>query len=163
EESVTVPTRVTVIYAASLGQMHERLMKLGFSVAGTSLVLLVIASGIAAWGVRRGLEPLHELASRAGAISVHNWDFHPPANATLVRELAPLAGTIETVLQRLHESFRQQRDFTSDAAHELKTSVAIVKSTLQSLLHRPRAAEEYRSGLGDLLEDCGRLEDLLDR
>jgi signal transduction histidine kinase len=79
------------------------------------------------------------------------------------KELAPLSGAIETVLQRLKESFRQQRDFTSDAAHELKTSVAIVKSTLQSLLQRPRAEAEYRAGLENLLEDCARLEDLLNR
>ena len=163
EESVKVPARVTVVYAASLGEVRERLAQLGFSVAGTSLFLLLIASGVAAWGVRRGLEPLHGLAAQAGAISVRNWHFHPPPDATMAKELAPLAGALQTVLGRLAESFRQQRDFTSDAAHELKTSVAIVKSTLQSLLQRPRREEEYRAGLEGMLEDCGRLEDLLGR
>jgi len=163
EESVKVPSRVTVIYAASLGDVRERLAQLGLFVAGGSLLLLLIASGVAAWSVRRGLEPLHELAERAGAITVHNWDFHPPAEAAMAQELAPLTGAIETVLSGLKESFRQQREFTSDAAHELKTSVAIVKSTLQSLLQRPRPEEEYRAGLEGLLEDCGRLEDLLER
>jgi signal transduction histidine kinase len=81
----------------------------------------------------------------------------------MASELAPLAGAIATVLDRLHESFRQQRDFTSDAAHELKTSVAILKSTLQSLLQKPRAGQEYRAGLEDSLQDCERLEDLLER
>ena len=163
EEGVQTASRVTVVYAASLDEVHERLVQLGFAVAGTSLFLLLITSGVAAWGVRRGLEPLHDLATQAGAISVRNWDFHPPPDATMTMELAPLAGAIETVLSRLRESFRQQRDFTSDAAHELKTSVAIVKSTLQSLLQRPRREEEYRAGLEGMLEDCGRLEDLLGR
>ena len=131
------------------------------SVGGIGLVLLLIVSAVAAWGVRRGLEPLRELAAQAGTISVLNWEFQPPAEASLAKELAPLTGAIETVLERLQESFRQQRDFTSDAAHELKTSVAIVKSTLQSLLQRPRPESEYRAGLEGLLEDCGRLEDLL--
>ena len=72
-------------------------------------------------------------------------------------------GGLESVLDRLQQSFRQQRDFTSDAAHELKTSVAIVKSTLQSLLQQPRPEHEYRAGLESMLEDCGRLEDLLGR
>src|SRR5579864_4878992 len=81
----------------------------------------------------------------------------------MAKELAPLTSAIETVLERLRESFRQQRDFTSDAAHELKTSVAIVKSTLQTLLQRPRPEHEYRAGLESMLEDCGRLEDLLGR
>jgi len=163
EENVTQPERVTVIYAASLGGFHERLAALGFSVAGVSLLLLLIVSIVAAWRVRRGLEPLRELAARADAISVFNWEFRPPAEASRVKELAPLTGAIETVLARLRESFRQQRDFTSDAAHELKTSVAIVKSTLQTLLQRPRPENEYRAGLESMLEDCGRLEDLLGR
>jgi signal transduction histidine kinase len=152
-----------VIFAAPLGGMHEQLMALGFSVAGVSLLLLVVVSVVAAWGVRRGLEPLRELAAQAGAISVLNWEFRPPAEASRAKELSPLTGAIETVLDRLRQSFRQQREFTSDAAHELKTSVAIVKSTLQTLLQRPRPENEYRAGLESMLEDCGRLEDLLGR
>jgi signal transduction histidine kinase len=163
EENIPVPVRVTVIYAASLIAMRQHLIELGASVAGVSLLLLFIVSMVAAWAVRRGLEPLRELAGQAGAISVLNWEFRPPAEASIAKELAPLTRAIETVLDRLRESFRQQRDFTSDAAHELKTSVAIVKSTLQSLLQRPRPEQEYRAGLESLLEDCGRLEDLLAR
>lgn len=163
EESITVPMRVDVTYAAPLVGMNQQLLRLGVSVAGIGLVLLLIVSAVAAWGVRRGLEPLRELAGQAGAISVLNWEFRPPAEASMARELVPLTGAIETVLDRLHQSFRQQRDFTSDAAHELKTSVAIVKSTLQSLLQRPRPEHEYRAGLESMLEDCGRLEDLLGR
>jgi signal transduction histidine kinase len=163
EENINVPQRVTVIYAASRVAMREQLEELGVSVAGVSLLLLFVVSAVAAWGVRRGLEPLRELASQAGAISVLNWEFRPPAEASAAKELAPLTTAIETVLERLRESFRQQRDFTSDAAHELKTSVAIVKSTLQSLLQRPRPEQEYRAGLEAMLEDCGRLEDLLGR
>jgi signal transduction histidine kinase len=163
EESVKVPARVTVVYASSRSMMRRQLIRLAFYVAGTSLLVLMIASGLAVWGVRRGLEPLRDLAAQASAISVRNWNFHPPPPGAMASELAPLASTLATVLDRLRDAFRQQRDFTSDAAHELKTSVAILKSTLQSLTHRPRDEQEYRDGLETLLEDCGRLEDLLDR
>jgi len=155
--------RVTVIYASSLSEMHRHLAELGFYVGGTSLLLLLLASALATWGVRRRLLPLRELAQQASTISASNWSFHPPAEAMVVTELAPLTEAIESVLHRLHDAFRQQRDFTSDAAHELKTSVAIVKSSLQSLLQRPRPVAEYQAGLADMLEDCGRLEDLLAR
>jgi signal transduction histidine kinase len=65
------------------------------------------------------------------------------------------------MLGRLRCSFVQQREFLGNAAHELKTPVAVLKSTLQSLLQRPRAAEEYRAGLEHSLEDLDRLEQLL--
>jgi signal transduction histidine kinase len=163
EENISVPERVTVVYAASRVGLNEQLAGLGGSIAGVGVLLLIVLSVVAAWAVRRGLEPLRELAVQAGTISVLNWGFRPPADASMAKELAPLTGAIETVLERLQESFRQQRDFTSDAAHELKTSVAIVKSTLQTLLQKPRPEEEYRAGLESMLEDCGRLEDLLGR
>jgi signal transduction histidine kinase len=65
------------------------------------------------------------------------------------------------MLERLHHAFDQQREFMGNAAHELKTPVAVLKSTLQSLLQRPRASEEYRAGLEHSLEDLERLEQLL--
>jgi signal transduction histidine kinase len=163
EDTVRVPSRVTVIYAASFADMGRRLTELAFYVTGASFLLLLAAGALAAWLVRRGLAPLRELAVASDAISPNDWSFRPPAAAARTTELVPLVSAIETLLARLKESFRQQRDFTSDAAHELKTSVAIVKSTLQSLLHRPRTESEYLGGLEHLLEDCARLEDLLER
>ena len=43
--------------------MHRHLAELGFYVGGTSLLLLMLASTVAAWGVRRRLAPLRELAA----------------------------------------------------------------------------------------------------
>ncbi len=163
EDTVTVPFRVTVVYASSLRPVEEHLEELAASVAGCSLLLLVAMSLAASWAVRRGLDPLRELAAQASMISVRNWSFHPPESASATPELLPLTNALDAVLARLRDAFRQQRDFTSDAAHELKTSVAIVKSTLQSLLHQPRPEADYRAGLERMLEDCGRLEDLLQR
>jgi signal transduction histidine kinase len=163
EDEGEPPDKVTVVFASSLTENRLRLSKLAFYVGGTSLLLLLAANAFAVWSVRRGLEPLRELAARTDTISVHNWNFSAPSGATLATELSPFVRAIEAVLGRLKESFRQQRDFTNDAAHELKTSVAIVKSTLQSLLSRPRTQREYQIELEGLLEDCGRLEDLLGR
>jgi signal transduction histidine kinase len=157
------PVRVTLVYASSLAGNRHRLMQLAALVGATSILLLLLTSAFAVWSVRHGLAPLHELAAQANTISVHNWNFNAPPGDSVATELAPLIHAIEAVLARLKESFRQQRDFTNDAAHELKTSVAIVKSTLQSLLHRPRTQQEYQTELEGLLGDCARLEDLLGR
>jgi signal transduction histidine kinase len=164
EEGIPPPLpKVTIVYAAPVVEIEHRLTELGLTIAGASAGLLVLASLLAAWSVRKGLLPLRELAAQAENVSVRNWAFQAPPAANETSELAPLTRAIESVLARLHDAFRQQRDFTSNAAHELKTSVAIVKSTLQVLLQRPRPEQEYRAGLEKLLEDCARLEDLLQR
>jgi signal transduction histidine kinase len=113
------------------------------------------------WGLRRSLRPLAELAGSASAISTANWELNPSDDARNTTELAPLTRAMTTMLNGLHRAFDQQREFLANAAHELKTPVAILKSTLQSLLQRPRQAEEYRAGLEEALDDMARLEKLL--
>jgi signal transduction histidine kinase len=76
-------------------------------------------------------------------------------------EIQPVVQAMREALSRLQRSFVQQRDFLANAAHELKTPVAVLKSTLQSVLQRPRTSEEYRTGLNQSLEDIERLERLL--
>jgi signal transduction histidine kinase len=97
----------------------------------------------------------------AGRVSADSWDFSPPTSARETAELAPLTAALENALQRLERSFNQQRAFVSDAAHELKTAVAVVKSSLQLVGMRPRTPEEYHAGNERALADTERIEDLV--
>ena len=129
--------------------------------AGGSLVLLLVTGPLIAWLLHRGLLPLRQLASLASGVSVNSWQFDPPASARKTPELAPLTLAIENVLQRLESSFLQQRAFVSDAAHELKTAVAVIKSSLQLLGMKRRTADEYKAGLDRCLADSLRLEEIV--
>ena len=152
---------LNVIYAAPTDDMTRAVAFAGVGIAVGSAVLLLITVGLAVWGLRRGLRPLAELAGSASAISTSNWELNPSDAARETTELAPLTQAMTTMLDGLHRAFDQQREFLANAAHELKTPVAILKSTLQSLLQRPRQAEEYRAGLEEALDDMARLEKLL--
>lgn len=162
EEAVSnLPSTLTVIYATPLVEMNLQVWRAGIYIALASLIFLGITVLLALWGIRRGLSPLQDLAAEATHVSAQHWDFQPPREAELVAELRPLAEAMETMLQRLHQSFEQQRQFLGNAAHELKTPVAILKSTVQSLLQKPRTSAEYQAGLTQSLEDVERLEKLL--
>ncbi len=152
---------LTVTYAAPTGEMTRAVAYTGLYIAAGSTLLLLITVVLAVWGLRRGLRPLAELTSSAAAISTANWELNPSEAARDTTELAPLTQAMTAMLEGLHRAFTQQREFLANAAHELKTPVAILKSTLQSLLQRPRAAEEYRAGLELALDDMARLEKLL--
>ncbi|MFL6427109.1 MAG: sensor histidine kinase, partial [Acidobacteriaceae bacterium] len=116
-----------------------------------------------AWLLHRGLAPMRELAAEAENISIYRWKFQPPESAVETRELAPLASALTAAMQRLEASFAQQRRFVSDAAHELKTAVAVVKSSLQLLGMRQRTTEEYEAGVEVSLTDCERIEEIVAR
>jgi signal transduction histidine kinase len=155
------PQFLTIVYASPKIQLDDEVNEVGISIALSSLLLLGATVLLALWGIRRGLLPLRELAAQAGLVSSHDWELHVPEDAQQIKELRPLTQSMTTMLARLQHSFDQQREFLGNAAHELKTPVAVLKSTLQSLLQRPRASEEYRAGIEQSLEDLERLEQLL--
>ena len=129
--------------------------------AAGSLLLLLVTGPLIAWLLHRGLLPLRQLAALAAKVSADAWHFDPPANARTTPELAPLTEAMESVLQRLEKAFLQQKTFVSDAAHELKTAVAVVKSSLQLLNMKRRTGAEYQAGLERCLTDCQRLEEIV--
>jgi|HubBroStandDraft_4_1064222.scaffolds.fasta_scaffold02379_5 signal transduction histidine kinase len=152
---------LTVTYASPADPVMRAVNEVFLYIAVGSIVLLAISGGFAIWALRRSLRPLAALATNASAVSTSNWELNPPEEALETLELVPLTQAMASMLNGLRRSFNQQRDFLANAAHELKTPVAILKSTLQSLLQRPRSSEEYRVGLEEALDDMARLEKLL--
>jgi signal transduction histidine kinase len=113
--------------------------------------------------LRRGMAPLEILAAKAATMGPPSWEFEAPEQALAVKELSVLTRALEAAMCRLGDSLDQQRTFVNDAAHELKTAVTIIKSSLQLLASRPRTLDEYRSSLESCLTDCARLEDLVQK
>jgi signal transduction histidine kinase len=154
---------VTVLYAAPTRDLwHGALDAVRFYIMTS--VLLLTGTGIAlVWFLRRRLSPLQELAAIAAKVSTRSWDFVPPASVLRTSELAPIALSLEELLKGLRQAFDRQRQLTGDAAHELKTSIAVLKSSLQLLSMNPRTGEEYAAGLDGLLLDTERMEELATR
>jgi signal transduction histidine kinase len=154
---------ITIVYGAPVGHVwHEVFEAIRFFAIATA-ILLGLTALVMAWLVRKGLSPVYELAQEADRISSSDWKFNAPPGAKHTVELRPLTDALEAALARLQRSFEQQRRFTSDAAHELKTDVAIVKSSMQLLLMRKRTVEEYSRGLLLGLDDFTRLETTVQR
>jgi signal transduction histidine kinase len=158
-----MPRRILVVYGAPTAQVWHQVRNAIVFFSLSNLVLLFVTGILMTWLLHRGLAPLRQLATEAENISIHRWSFQPPESAVETRELAPLASALSAAMQRLQASFSQQRRFVSDAAHELKTAVAVVKSSLQLLAMRQRTPEEYAAGVEVSLVDCERMEEIVAR
>lgn len=158
-----IARHVVILYGSRTHPVWERVRNAIVFYACAGLVLLIVTGFILFHLLRRGLQPLHELAEQAGHISVTTWNLGASSKARYVRELAPLVSAIELALKGLEQAFRQQRQFVSDAAHELKTSVAVLKSSVQLLTMRSRSAKEYETGLERVQLDSERMEELVAR
>ena len=157
------PRRFSVTYGAPTIHVWHEVRNAVVFYSLSSLALLLITGLLMTWLLHRGLEPLRQLAAEAEGISVQRWRFSPPDSAIRTWELAPLASALEDAIVRLQGSFAQQRRFVSDAAHELKTAVAVVKSSLQLINMRQRTPGEYEAGIELSLADCQRMEEIVAR
>ncbi len=80
-------------------------------------------------------------------------------------ELTRLAAAFDEMLDRLEAAFTREQRFVADAAHELRTPLAIMTTNLDVALRQARSPDEYRAIFHDLREETDRLtrlaEDLL--
>jgi signal transduction histidine kinase len=154
---------VVIFYAASLKPFWAAMSHAARFLVISNLLILLFTAGTLLILLRRGMAPLQELAGAAAGISSNSLRFRAPPNAFAVQELAVVAQALESSMSRLHRAFAQQQVFVHDAAHELKTAVTIIKSSLQLLTSRKRTAAEYERGLELCLADCARMEDLVQK
>jgi signal transduction histidine kinase len=151
----------TVVYATTTNHLwHETVEATQFYLM-VSVGLLFLTALVLIWLLRRLLAPLEQLAVSATQITTDALAFEPPPSAERVSELVPLVQALSAMVARVREAFERQHQFINDAAHELKTAVAVVRSSIQVLGMRNRTADEYRQGLDDVLLDNERVEGLV--
>ena len=140
---------VTIYYGSSVNRVWGAVLRVVSFYAISSLLVLAATGLLMSWLLNRGLAPLRELASSAQTVTASSWSFNPPQSARSTQELAPLVTVLEGLILGLQHSFEQQRRFVGDAAHELKTSVAVAKSSLQLLAMKQRTATSIKKASTD--------------
>ena len=78
-------------------------------------------------------------------------------------ELDQLSETINGMLDRIATYIDRHRDFIADAAHELRSPLTAIRSSVEVALNRPRSTEEYQTLLFDVMEECSGLAILVNR
>jgi signal transduction histidine kinase len=151
---------VTILYASPETHVWHEI----FEAASFSLLAIFLAAiftvGCVVFLLRRALRPLSDLAAAAARLSPPLLEFEPPPSVLQIEELRPLAEVLRSAAVRLREAFEKEHRFVGDAAHELKTAIAVVRSSIQLLMLKRRTQDEYAAGLERVLEDNIRVETL---
>lgn len=134
-------------YVVQVGERHELRDELAESVAGHLMHPLAVALPALAlliwFAVGAGLAPLGRLAAEVGRRAPDN--LAPLEESRTPREVRPLLGALNALFARLRASLEQERRFTADAAHELRTPLAAVKTQAQVALGAVDAEERARA------------------
>ncbi|MBT9465395.1 heavy metal sensor histidine kinase, partial [Hydrogenophaga sp.] len=121
------------------------------------VVLATLLSGLLGWwAARSGLAPLRIMKERALKVTAHKLDQRMPVEAVPV-EMAELANSLNTMLERLELDFAKLMDFSSDIAHELRTPISNLLTQTQVSLSQRRDPDTYRDILASNAEEFQRL------
>jgi signal transduction histidine kinase len=104
-------------------------------------LLFLLAIDVAIF--RRALRPLLQASELANSIGPARTDIRLPVKG-MPSEVLPLVSTVNEALERLERGFQVQRDFTADAAHELRTPLAILRARVETLPDKSATAELLR-------------------
>jgi two-component system, OmpR family, sensor histidine kinase QseC len=107
------------------------------------LVFLPFAGLMTWWASHRGLSPMRELAALISRRSPN--DLKALAPLTVYAETSPLVNEINSLLAKLRATLARERDFLADAAHELRTPLAVIQAQLHVLQHAGNDTERGAS------------------
>ncbi len=141
---------------AALQSSLRRALALAFLL----LVPLLVFAG--RWVAAQGLAPLARIAGAARSITPADLSGRLPLTPPWPDELHDLVQVFNAMLARIEEAFARLSRFSVDLAHELRTPLANLSGELEVCLMRPREAMDYRAALESGLEECRRLNVLIE-
>ncbi len=149
-----------LLVAGDLSSLHAalRVWLAGLAAAGVVGEAFVVTVVLLAVG--RGLRPLRAAASEVASIDDRTLSRRVSQDAP--HELEPVVRQINGMLDRLEAAFERERGFIANAAHELRTPLAGLRSRMEVSLRRPREPEAYRQALREGLEAIESLQRLVE-
>ncbi len=113
---------------------------------------------ITGWALRT----LNLFSDQVGRITASNLNERVEEDK-LDLELKPLAKSFNVMLGHLEAAFLRQREFLSDASHELRTPTSVIKSLCDVTLRKPRGTDEYKEAIGSINYASKKMAGIIER
>lgn len=158
---VSTDDRGLLLIGRPLAKEFDALARLSLRLLGISVLGFALATAIAWWITRSIATPISNFAATVQSITHQRLDERLDSTQPTL-EMSKLASAFNEMLKALQDSFQRQQQFTSDAAHELRTPVSIVLSQSEFSLLRERTSDEYRQGLETCRQTAVHMKRLVD-
>ncbi|MGZ3749160.1 MAG: histidine kinase dimerization/phospho-acceptor domain-containing protein, partial [Pseudobdellovibrionaceae bacterium] len=147
--------------ASSLEEVEDALNTLFIILIITVPLALMVAILGGQFLAHKALKPVDNITQTARMITSQNLNqrINPPR---VKDEISRLIETFNEMITRLDQSFRQIKQFRSDASHELKTPLTILKGEVEVMLRKERTSQEYQQTLKSNLEEINRMSQIVE-
>ena len=125
-------------------------------------LIIIILFFIARFFAGRSILPVKTIIDTSSQITRDNLQMRIPL-PTNKDELYALSQNINNLLDRIEYAIEREKQFTSDASHELKTPLAVIKGTMEVLIRKPRNQQEYEDKINFCISEVDRLNKMVDQ
>jgi heavy metal sensor kinase len=150
-----------LVIARSTRQIDNALARLVSTLAIAVLLTLALAAGGGIFLAGRALKPVDKIARTAQEIGES--DLSQRINVNTRDELGRLAATLNAMIERLEKAFQRQKQFTSDASHELRAPLAVIEAESSLALQKERPSDDYRQSLETISQEAKQMSSLIDQ
>lgn len=147
---------------ASLESLHADVARLDRFVALAACGVLLIAPLCGYWLAGRATRPLAKIIETTAGLRPSHLDERLEIRGT-GDELDQLSETFNRLLDRIGKYLQERRDFLANSAHELRTPLAAIRSSIEVALSGGRTNAEYEELLSEIIEESASLELLVNQ
>ena len=161
ETANMLPSGEMILVGCSIVPELKELRRTALNLTAVGGLILLVGLTGGWWLVSRSLKPIASISNATVKISAGDLSQRIDV-AEAESELGQLATVLNSTFARLETAFAQQKQFASDAAHELRTPVTVILTQTQTALNRERDAASYKQAVEACQRAAQRMRKLIE-